>query len=316
MPSCLFLNLVAAVLRHRLFKAAWLSGTTALSACRLARRLSYPHPLLGWSTAPNHLSDDQRPHLTSALSVVDDDAAVDLPALHLGEHVVDFVEARTGHRRMDQSAGVEVQRLGHVLAGADDGATDGQTLEHDVENGRREIAGRQAVEHDGAAAPRQPDGLPEGLRVHRGNQHAVHAAGGLLHLGDHVAGAGVDDDLRTQPGGQRQLGVIDVDGHHPQPHRPRLLPGDVAETADTRDRHPLAGPGVGHLEALVDGDARAQDGRYFQRVDVVGDSWGVGGVDQHVGAEAAVDAVAAVLLLLAQRLPAGAAVFAAAAGRP
>jgi len=44
----LFLNLVAAVLRHRLFKAAWLSGTTALSACRLARRLSYPHPLLGW----------------------------------------------------------------------------------------------------------------------------------------------------------------------------------------------------------------------------------------------------------------------------
>src|SRR6185295_6014334 len=99
-------------------------------------------------------------------------------------------------------------------------------------------------------------------------------------------------------------------------HRPRILHRDVAETADAGDRHPLAGPGVGHLEALVDGDAGAQDGRYFQRVDAVRDSWGVGGVDQHVGAEAAVHAVAAVLLALAQRLPAGAAVFAAAAGRP
>jgi hypothetical protein len=118
-----------------------------------------------------------------------------------------------------------------------------------------------------------------------------------------------DDDLGAQPGGQRQLGVIDIDGHHPQPHGPRILHRDVAQTADAGDRHPLPGPGVGHLESLVHGDARAQDGRYLQRVDAVRDSWGVGGVDQHVGAEAAVDAVAAVLLALTQRLPAGAAAF-------
>jgi hypothetical protein len=147
-------------------------------------------------------------------------------------------------------------------------------------------------------------------------QHAVHSAGGFLHLGDHVAGAGVDDDLGTESGGQRELGVVDIDGDHAQAHRPRVLHGDVAQTADAVDRHPLAGPGVGHLEVLVGGDAGAQDGSYFQWVDVVRDSWGVGGVDQHVGAEAAVDAVAAVLLPLAQRLPAGAAVFAPAARRP
>src|SRR6478672_5712828 len=195
MPSCLFLNLFAAVLRHRLFKAAWLSDTTTLSAA--GSRVACPIRTRSrdGSTAPNHLSDDQRPRLTSALSVVDDDAAVDLAALHLGEHVVDLVESRTGHRRMDQTAGVEVQRLGHVLAGADDRATDGQTLEHDVENGRREVAGRQAVEDDGAAATGEPDGLPERLRVHGSDQHAVYTAGGLLHLGDDVAGAGVDDDL-------------------------------------------------------------------------------------------------------------------------
>ena len=105
-------------------------------------------------------------------------------------------------------------------------------------------------------------------------------------------------------------------GDHAQPHGPRVLHGDVAESADAGDRPPTVRPGVGHLEALVDSDAGAQDGRYFQRVDGVRDSWGVGGVDHHVAAEAAVDAVAAVLLALTQRLPAGAAVFAAAARRP
>ena len=128
--------------------------------------------------------------------------------------------------------------------------------------------------------------------------------------------AALTDDLGAKSGGQGELGVVDVDGHHAQPHRARVLHGDVAQTADAGDRHPLARAGVGHLEALVDGDAGAQDGSYFQRVDVVRDSWGVGGVDQHVAAETAVDAVAAVLLALAQRFPAGAAVFAAAAGRP
>ena len=96
----------------------------------------------------------------------------------------------------------------------------------------------------------------------------------------------------------------------------RVLDGDVAESADAGDRHPLSGPGVGYLEALVHGDAGAQDGRDLQRIDAVRDSWGVGGVDQHVGAEAAVDAVAPVLLALAQRFPAGATVFAGAARRP
>ena len=85
--------------------------------------------------------------------------------------------------------------------------------------------GGSPVKSDGAAAAGQADGLSEGLRVHRGDQHAVHATGGFLHLGDHIAGSGVDDDLGAQAGGQGELGVIDVDGHHPQPHRPRILHG-------------------------------------------------------------------------------------------
>ena len=131
-----------------------------------------------------------------------------------------------------------------------------------------------------------------------------------------VGGPGVDGHLGAEVLGQGEFGVVDVDGHHPQAHGPRVLHGDVSEAADAGDRHPLAGPRVGHLQALVDGDACAQDRRNSERVDVVRDARRVGGVDEHVAAEAAVDAVAAVLLALAQRLPAGAAVFAAAARRP
>ena len=54
----------------------------------------------------------------------------------------------------------------------------------------------------------------------------------------------------------------------------------------------------------------------FERVRVVRYACGIGGVDQHVTSEAAVDAVAAVALAFTQRFPPGAAVLAAAARRP
>src|SRR5437868_895554 len=90
----------------------------------------------------------------------------------------------------------------------------------------------------------------------------------------------------------------------------------MAEATDAGDRHPLPGPGVGHLEALVDRDAGTQDRCDLQRVGVVRDACRVRGVHQHVGTEAAVDAVSAVPLALAQGFPAGAAVFTGAARRP
>ena len=65
--------------------------------------------------------------------------------------------------------------------------------------------GGRPVEDDGAAATGESDGLTEGLRVNGGDQHAVYPAGGLLHLGDQVGGAGVDGDLGAQAGGQGEL---------------------------------------------------------------------------------------------------------------
>src|SRR5690606_26272329 len=128
------------------------------------------------------------------------------------------------------------------------------------------------------------------------------------------ARAGVDDDLRPVAAGELELAVIDVDRGDAQPHGDGVLDGDVAEPADPGDQHPLAGLGVGDLEALVDGDPGAEDRRGGGRVHAVGDDGAVPGVDEHVLAEGAVDGVAAVLLGLAQRLPAGLAVLALAAG--
>src|SRR6478735_2011743 len=57
---------------------------------------------------------------TRGRSVGDDDAAVDRAAGHLVEDLVDLVELAGRHGGMDLAAGVEVECLHHVLAGADD----------------------------------------------------------------------------------------------------------------------------------------------------------------------------------------------------
>ena len=51
-----------------------------------------------WWRSLRHRSVQSR---TWFLAVVDDDAAVDLAAFHLAEHVIDAVESRAGHRRVD-----------------------------------------------------------------------------------------------------------------------------------------------------------------------------------------------------------------------
>ena len=118
----------------------------------------------------------------------------------------------------------------------------------------------------------------------------------------------------AQPAGEVELGVVDVDRGDVQAHRPGVLHRHVAEPADARDHHPVAGLGVGHLQTLVDGDAGAEDRRDLDEVDVgrqVADEVRVG---HHVFGEAAVHRIAGVLLALAERLPAAEAVPAVAAG--
>src|SRR5699024_7013553 len=99
----------------------------------------------------------------------------------------------------------------------------------------------------------------------------------------------------------------------PSPPRTALRCGRVP---DAGDDDPLAGSDLGALECLVDGDAGAQQGRDLIGVGSVGDRGGEARVDEHVFAEGSVDSVAAVDLLLTQRLPALTAVLTGSAGRP
>src|SRR5665647_1644456 len=86
-------------------------------------------------------------------SVLDNDAAVDLAVLHLVEDGIDLAQVPGGHGRVNLAAGIELEGLHQVLAGADDGAAHGEPLEDDLEDRCGEVPGRKAVEDDGAAAP-------------------------------------------------------------------------------------------------------------------------------------------------------------------
>src|SRR3546814_19149718 len=69
--------------------------------------------------------------------------------------------------------GGEGQRLGEVLAAAEDGAAQGDALAYDIEDRRGEVTGRQADQTDRALAPPQAERLGEGDRRARCAQHAL-----------------------------------------------------------------------------------------------------------------------------------------------
>lgn len=108
----------------------------------------------------------------------------------------------------------------------------------------------------------------------------MNAAGLLLDRGDRILRRGVDRDLGAEFPREGELVLRDVDRGDPQAHRDRVLHGDVPEPPDAGDRHPLPGAGVGALEALVDGDAGAQDRCDLERVAALGQAGGVRRVDE------------------------------------
>ena len=149
----------------------------------------------------------------------------------------------------------------------------------------------------------------------RGDEDAARAAAGVFLDGLRRVGVlGVHGELRAVALGQLELVVGDVDGDDAHAHGDGVLDGDVSEAAGAGDDHELAEPGLRDLKALVDGDAGAEDRGDLDRVGALGDAGAVAGVDEHVFAEGAVDGVAAVLGVVAQGLPAGAAVLTGAAG--
>ena len=107
---------------------------------------------------------------------------------------------------------------------------------------------------------------------------------------------------------------MEVDRDHAPAGDRGVLDREVAEAADAEDGDEVGGAGAGDLDRLVGRDAGARERRRVEGIDAVGHLDDVAGIRGRVLAEAAVDRVAHVLLLEAERLPAGDAVVADAAG--
>src|SRR5271166_5464866 len=90
-----------------------------------------------------------------------------------------------------------------------------------------------------------------------------------------------------------------------QPHRLGVLHRELAKAADPGDCDPLSRPRLGLLDALVAGDAGAEDRRHFGEIAPLRQSTDVGRGSNHVLGEAAVDAVTGVVLPGAKAVPPG-----------
>src|SRR6202171_2968076 len=88
----------------------------------------------------------------------------------------------------------------------------------------------------------------------------------------------------------------------------------MPEAADTRDSDPFARPRLGFLEALVGGDAGAEDRRHLRKVDARRKPRRKGRGSDNVLRATTLAVVTGVVLALAYGFPAGLAIFAAHAG--
>jgi len=90
----------------------------------------------------------------------------------------------------------------------------------------------------------------------------------------------------------------------------------LAEATDARDNHPLARAGLRHLQALVHGHACTEDGGNLKQVSTFWNVCAVAGIYQHVFTEGTINRVAAVLGVVAQCFPTGAAMLTDTTGGP
>lgn len=248
---------------------------------------------------------------------VNDDTAGNLAVVHQSVHLLQLAQANGLEGHGDEAAAEEVERLSSISAVTDVAALDGDHADDGVEDGSAELSTRRETDADEDALGAEVlGGLLEGLLL-GGDEE-----GGVGALAVWCGGADVGDEVlclcEVDKGGGAELEaqiallVAAVDGDGVQAHGLCVLQGDTTQTATgTDDGNGLAGPGVGLLEALVDGDAGAEDGGDGLEVALLGDAGDVGGLCDGVLLESSVDGVAGEQGLVAERLVAVLAVGAA-----
>jgi len=141
------------------------------------------------------------------------------------------------------------------------------------------------------------------------------AVGALLDCRIRIAMLGVDDKIGAHLRGQRQFAVVDIDGTDSKAHHLGVLNPEVAEATGAGDHDPLARPRLGFLDALVSGNAGADQRRGELRVESIWDMRDIIRVGDNVFGEAAVPGIAAELCFRADGLLGRQAMLAMAAGR-
>ena len=116
---------------------------------------------------------------------------------------------------------------------------------------------------------------------------------------------GVHGVAGAQLAGDGELRLEDVDGGDGRAGDLGVLHRKMTEPADAEHGDEIGRAGAGHLHGLVRRDAGARERRGVERVDAAGYEPGERRLGQHVLGEAAVDGVARVLRVGAERLPSG-----------
>lgn len=101
--------------------------------------------------------------------IADSYAAINLSVSHAIEDIVDIFQRALGDGGLDKSPRKEVQSFSHVLAGTNERAANGLTLEHNIEDRCWELSRWKSVEDNRSSAARHAERLTEGLLMHRSN---------------------------------------------------------------------------------------------------------------------------------------------------
>ena len=175
------------------------------------------------------------------------------------------------------------------------------------------VVRREPDEDKGSAAPQRPVRVAERLRRDRQRDGRVGAAESL-DRGGRIFRGRVDRELRPQLTSERELVLLEIDRDHACAGDAGVLHGQVAEAPDPEDCDQVGRPRPRHLHGLVRRDPGACQRCRVQRIDPGRHPDREARRRLHELGEAAVDRVAGVSLLRAQRLPAGDAVVASSAG--
>mmetsp|Transcript_76980 Transcript_76980/g.168267 ORF Transcript_76980/g.168267 Transcript_76980/m.168267 type:complete len:407 (+) Transcript_76980:307-1527(+) len=250
-----------------------------------------------------------------------DASALDLAGLHLVQNCVNLLELPFGNSALDLARAGDGQAVVEVLAGADDGASDGLSVQDHGEDVHGEAARGQRNADGEAHGPDHVDTLSVGLRLGGQDDRAVgadavtHLLDGRNHLLARLA-LNVDEAVAAQSlHGVLLLVLSKVDSADLQAHGLGVLASDVAETtAGTHDGDPLSCFCLRLLQSLVGGDTGTEDGCCLNERQAIRDLAHIGGLSQGVFRKAALSRKPSLVLLTADSLPAREAVVASTTG--